>query len=70
MYKSAIFNDPCLMGIVDQVEAVSGLLDQNCDDDLDHSAVANSGHHSFWKYLKAFEYPATSNTAKLVVHAA
>ena len=58
------------MGIVDQVEAVSGLLDQNCDDDLDHSAVANSGRHSFWKYLKAFEYPATSNTAKLVVYAA
>ena len=40
--------DPFLMGILDQVVAVSGLLDQNCDDDL----VANSGPRPFWKYLK------------------
>lgn len=35
--------DPFLMGILDQVVAVSGLLDQNCDDDL----VANSGPRPF-----------------------
>ena len=43
--------DPFLMGILDQVVVVSGLLDQNCDDD----SVVNFGLRPFWKYLKIFK---------------
>ena len=35
--------DPFLMGILDQVVVVSGLLDQNCDDD----SVVNFGLRPF-----------------------